>query len=79
LLLWSLVLLSPRSIWTVGTRFHLLGNADILPPIDGLLGQPPPRLDIARQSYIFVKIREFCNEEAMNVTCPAAKSRAGQK
>ncbi|XP_029595685.1 zinc finger protein 436 [Salmo trutta] len=64
---------------SVGTRFQLLRNADILPPIDGLPVQAPPGLDTARQTYLFEKIREFCNEEAMDITCPAPKSRAGQK
>jgi hypothetical protein len=36
-----------------------------------------PGLDTARQT-IFL-IREFCNEEALDNTCPAPKSRAGQK
>ncbi|XP_070295148.1 uncharacterized protein [Salvelinus sp. IW2-2015] len=56
-----------------------LDNADILPPIDGLPLQAPPGLDNARQTYLFEKIRELCNEEAMDITYPAPKSRAGQK
>ncbi|XP_071211410.1 uncharacterized protein [Salvelinus alpinus] len=64
---------------SVGTRFQLLRNAYVLPPIDGLPVQAPPGLDTARQTYLFEKIREFCDEEAMDITCPAPKSRAGQK
>ena len=60
---------------SVGTRFQLLCNADILPPIDGLPVQAPPGLDTARQTYLFKKIREFCDEEARDIT----KSKAGQK
>ncbi|KAK6315674.1 hypothetical protein J4Q44_G00131980 [Coregonus suidteri] len=37
---------------SVGTRFQLLHNADILPPIDGLLVEVPPGLDTARQTYL---------------------------
>ncbi|KAM9459790.1 uncharacterized protein ACWYII_011206 [Salvelinus alpinus] len=54
---------------SVRTRFQLLHNADILPPIDGLPVQAPPGLDTARQTYVFEKIR----------TSHAPKSRAGQK
>ncbi|XP_064862496.1 uncharacterized protein LOC135563592 [Oncorhynchus nerka] len=78
-MLWSLVLLSPRSVRTVGTRLQLLLNADILPPIDDLPVQETPGLDTARETYLFEKIREFCDEEAVDITCPAPKSRAGQK
>ena len=28
---------------------------------------------------VFEKIKEFCDEEAMDITCPEPKSRAGQK
>ncbi|KAM9528351.1 uncharacterized protein ACWYII_041044 isoform 1-T2 [Salvelinus alpinus] len=63
---------------SVGTRF-LLRNADILPPIDGLPVQAPPGLNTARQMYVFEKIREFCDEEAIDITCPAPRSRARQK
>ncbi|XP_055783141.1 uncharacterized protein LOC129858157 [Salvelinus fontinalis] len=73
LMLWSLVL-SLRSVQTVKTRFQLLRNADILPPIDGLPVKAPPGLDTARQ-HIFDKIREFCDKEAMDITCPAPKGR----
>jgi hypothetical protein len=59
-----------------GTRFQLLRNADILPLIDGLPVQAPPGQDKARQTYIFEKIREFCDEDAMDITCPAPQSRA---
>ena len=65
--------------YSVGNRFQLLSNADILPPIDGLPVQAPPGLDTARQTYLFEKIREFCHKEGMDMTCPAPKSRAGQK
>jgi hypothetical protein len=58
---------------SVETRFQLLPNTDILPPIDGLPVQAPPGLDTARQTYLFEKIREFCDEEAMDITCPAPK------
>ena len=54
-------------------------NADILPPIDGLSVQAPPGLDTARQTYVFEKIREFCDKEAMDITFPAPKSRTVQK
>ena len=64
---------------SVGTRFQLLSNADLLPPIDGLPVQAPLGLETARQTYISEKIREFCDKEAMDITCPAPKSRAGQK
>ncbi|KAM9479555.1 uncharacterized protein ACWYII_006685 [Salvelinus alpinus] len=64
--------------YSVGNRFQLLRNADILPPIDGLPVQAPPELDTARQTYLFEKIREFCDEEAIDITRPAPKSRAGQ-
>ena len=50
-MLWSLVLLSPKSVRTVGTRFQLLRYADILPPIDGLPVKAPPGLDTARQYF----------------------------
>ena len=50
-MLWSLVL-SPRSVRTVGTRFQLLHNADILSPIDGLPVKAPPGLDTARQIFL---------------------------
>jgi hypothetical protein len=59
--------------------FQLLRNTAILLPVDGLPVQAPPGLDTARQTFIFEKIREFCNEEATDITCPAPKSRAGQK
>ena len=78
LMLCSLVL-QPRSVRTVRARFQLLRNADILPPIDGLPVQAPPGLNTARQTYVFEKIREICNEEDLDITCPAPKSRAGQK
>ncbi|XP_035643377.1 uncharacterized protein LOC118394275 isoform X2 [Oncorhynchus keta] len=45
----SLVLCSD----SVGIRYQLLRNADILPPIDGLPVQAPPGLDTSRQTYIF--------------------------
>ncbi|KAM9551393.1 uncharacterized protein ACWYII_028084 [Salvelinus alpinus] len=64
---------------SVGTRFQLLHNADIPPPIDGLPVDAPLRLDTARQTYLFEKIRAFSDEEAMDITCPAPKSRAGLK
>jgi hypothetical protein len=67
------------SVWA---RFQLLCNADILPilpPIDGLPIQAPPGLDTARQLIFFENFTEFCNEEAMDITCPAPKSRAGQE
>ncbi|XP_045559574.1 uncharacterized protein [Salmo salar] len=70
-MLWNLLLLSPRSV--------RLRNTDILPPIDGLPVQAPPVLGTVRQTYLFEKIREVCDEEAMDITCPAPKSRAGQK
>ena len=66
-----------KQLDSVGTRFQLLHNADILPPIDGLPVQATPGLYM--HSLIFSKIREFCYEEAMGITCPAPKSRAGQK
>ncbi|XP_045551322.1 uncharacterized protein [Salmo salar] len=40
---------------SVGSRFQLLRNADILPPIDGLPVQASPGLDTARQT-IFLRI-----------------------
>ena len=36
---------------SIKTRFHLLHNADILPPIDGLPVQAPPGLDTTKQTY----------------------------
>jgi hypothetical protein len=36
-------------------------------------------LDTARQTYVFEKIRELCDEEAMDIIRPAPKSRAEQK
>ncbi|KAM9364293.1 uncharacterized protein KZ484_010563 isoform 2-T3 [Pholidichthys leucotaenia] len=36
-----------------------------LPPVI-----PPPGLPPARQWYLFEKIRQFCSEETMDVTCP---------
>jgi hypothetical protein len=44
---------------SVRTRFQLMRNADILPPIDGLPVQAPPGLDTARQTICFEKIREL--------------------
>jgi hypothetical protein len=38
-----------------------------------------PGLDTTRQTYTFEKIRVFLDEEAKDITCPASKSRAGQK
>jgi hypothetical protein len=43
----------------VRTSFHLLRNANILPPIDGLPVRAPLGLDTARQTSVFEKIREF--------------------
>jgi hypothetical protein len=65
---------------SVGTRFQLLHNADILLPMDGLPVQALDctGLDTAKQTYLFQKIRESCNE-SMDIKCTAPKSRAGQK
>jgi hypothetical protein len=64
---------------SAGNRFQLLHNVDILPPKDGLPVQTSPILDTARQTDVFEKIRKFCDEEAMDITCHAPKSMAGQK
>uniref|UniRef100_A0A4W5QWY0 Alpha glucosidase n=1 Tax=Hucho hucho TaxID=62062 RepID=A0A4W5QWY0_9TELE len=54
-MLWSLVLLSPRSVRTL-----LLRNADILPPMDACTSLYKHHLDTARQTYVFEKIRDLC-------------------
>jgi hypothetical protein len=64
------------SVWT---RFQLLRNTDVLPPIDGLPVQAPLGLDTTRHVYLFEKIRDYYHEETMDITCPAPKLRAGQK
>ncbi|KAK6307635.1 hypothetical protein J4Q44_G00227830 [Coregonus suidteri] len=61
---------------SVGSRFQLLRDAHVLPPIDV---QAAPGLDTTKQTYLFEKMWEFCDKEAMDITCPASKSRAGQK
>ena len=55
-------------------EFQLLLNTDAVPPIDGLSVKPPPGLSVNRQKYLFEKIREFCSDEAKNITCPPPKS-----
>ncbi|XP_036805535.1 membrane-associated guanylate kinase, WW and PDZ domain-containing protein 2 isoform X1 [Oncorhynchus mykiss] len=50
LIVWSLVLLWPRSFHSDGTRFPLLCNVDALPPRDM---KASPGLDTTRQTYTF--------------------------
>lgn len=42
---------------SVGTRFQLLCNTDILPPINGLPVQALPGLDTTRQTCLFEKLQ----------------------
>jgi len=49
---------------------QLLKSVDRLPSIDGPLELKPPGLPLARQWYLFQKIREFTRDDAQDVTCP---------
>ena len=51
-------------------EFQLLKDPAVIPPVDGYAVQPPPGLDLARQNYLFTKIRPFCADEAKDITCP---------
>ena len=51
-------------------EFQLLREAHHQPPPSRPPVQAPPGLDLARQKYLFEKIREFCSDEAKDVTCP---------
>ena len=51
-------------------EFQLLKDAAVKPPAIGVPVQPPPGLDMARQEYLFSKLREFCADDAKDITCP---------
>ena len=58
--------------------FQMLNSADLRPAIDGLIVRAPPGLSMDRQKYLFKKIREFCSDEAKDITCPPPKSTEPQ-
>ena len=51
-------------------KFQLLKDPAVRPPATGVPVQPPPGLDYARQEYLFTKLREFCADDAKDITCP---------
>ncbi|XP_042160314.1 uncharacterized protein LOC121840507 [Oncorhynchus tshawytscha] len=56
------LVMSPKSVRTVRTRFQLLRNADILPPIDSLPAKAPPGLDTARQTVFLGRLGTFATK-----------------
>lgn len=51
-------------------KFQLLKDPSVKPPVTGVPVQPPPGLDYARQEYLFTKLREYCADDAKDITCP---------
>ncbi|KAK6186745.1 hypothetical protein SNE40_006023 [Patella caerulea] len=52
------------------TRFQLLKDPENLPPVNLPPVIQPPGLDQKRQTYLYDQIRDFCDDESKDISCP---------